>query len=125
MLCRVCAAIDLDEASATISWDEFLRRPRNKRSAFGYRHHVSWSALERAADEGCEMCQAFRSVAIDGVRREVESQLWLRTEKTGHSIGLKLSNESVASFLSRLGVFTTQGSLAPGLLVCTDMFNAG
>ncbi|KAJ4213559.1 hypothetical protein NW759_010979 [Fusarium solani] len=108
MLCQVCASIDLDEANATISGEEFLRRPRNKRSAFGYRHHASWSALEKAADEGCEMCQAFRSVAIDGVQHEAESHLWLRTEKTRHSVGLKLSNESVASFLSRLGVFTTQ-----------------
>ncbi|KAI8717501.1 HET domain-containing protein [Fusarium sp. LHS14.1] len=105
MLCQICASIDLDEASATISWEEFLQRPRNKRSAFGYQHHASWSALEKAADEGCEMCQAFRSVAIDGVRRETESQLWLRIEKACHSIGLKLSNEGVAKFLSRLGVF--------------------
>ncbi|EEU39371.1 uncharacterized protein NECHADRAFT_81484 [Fusarium vanettenii 77-13-4] len=121
MLCQVCASIDLDEANATISWEEFLRRPRNKRSAFGYRHHASWSALEKAADQGYEMCQAIRSVAIDGVRREAESHLWLTTEKTRHSIGLKLSNESVAAFLSRLGVFTTQEhSTFTGRAVCPE-----
>lgn len=113
MLCQLCTCIDLDEANIKLNHEEYLRRPLHQRAAYGYKHHRSWNALTSAADDGCELCQALRSLAIDSRWINPGSQLRLRIRTVGDGPGFVLLQEQPERTIAQLGVFETEGLASP------------
>ena len=77
MLCHVCSNIDIDQLRTDIR----THPAQNHRlSGLGYKHHLNFRRLLRAAEKKCELCQLLNASADHrNLSSALDKQLYLYT----------------------------------------------